>query len=135
MAGRNIELLRGGFDAFAEEGPDALTRLAADDFELVTTAEVASEPDTFRGQEGLQRYWDSFYEAMEGFELEAHEMTPVGDEAVVADVTLRATGRSSGITTEMRTFHIWTIRDGKAQRLEFATTLEGAMEIARAQSQ
>jgi ketosteroid isomerase-like protein len=131
MGAENTELLRGGFEAFAEEGPAALTRLVTEDFELVTTADVASEPDTFRGKEGLDRYWASFYDAMQEIELEPHELTPVGDDKVVVDATLRATGRASGITTELRTFHIWTLRGGMATRLEFATTLEGAMEIAR----
>jgi hypothetical protein len=31
-----------------------------DEFEMVTTPDLASEPDVYRGPEGVRRWWESF---------------------------------------------------------------------------
>ena len=42
------------------------------EFEVTTPQSLASEPDTYRGHEGIRRYFDSFYEAMENVYFEGH---------------------------------------------------------------
>jgi uncharacterized protein len=122
-------VVRGGFDALKERGVDGLLELIAPDFEMTTPANLASEPDTFRGHDGLRRYFDSFYDAMDNIYMEGHDFTAVG-EKVVVDFTLHATGRSTGIETGLRAFQVWTIRDSLAILLELFETEEEAMEAA-----
>ena len=56
----NLQLVEDGFAAFAGDGVEGLISLIADDFVLVTPPSLASEPDTYRGKDGLRRYFDSF---------------------------------------------------------------------------
>ncbi|MGH2952674.1 MAG: nuclear transport factor 2 family protein [Solirubrobacterales bacterium] len=129
MESENTRLVREGFDALDKGGPEALISLIADDFVVTTPPSLASEPDTYVGPEGVRRYFDSFYEAMDRIEFIPHSFEEVG-ERVLVDFTLRARGRSTGIEAEQRGFQLWHIRDGQAVRLELFPTEEEAREAA-----
>ena len=45
-------------------------------------------------------------------------------------LSLRASGRASGIAGELRIFQVWTVRDSKLVRLESYLTLDEAREAA-----
>jgi ketosteroid isomerase-like protein len=130
MSAADVELVRGGFAAFEQRGVEALVELIAPDFELVTPPELASEPDTYRGEEGLRRYFDSFYEAMDEIHLDPHRFHDVGDKVVV-EFTLRARGRTTGIETSIDAVSTWTVENGLARRVDFYPSLEQALGAAR----
>jgi ketosteroid isomerase-like protein len=125
----NAELVRNGFAAFAEQGVEGLISMIADDFVLVTPPSLASEPDTYRGKDGLRRYFDSFYEAMEGIELRPSEFTAVG-EKVVVDFTLVARGRTTGIEAARHAYMVWQLRDGLAVRVDLYPDRDEAFSAA-----
>ena len=50
----------------------------------------------------------------------------MGDDRVVVDFTLHATGRSSGIEVEQKAFQVWTLVEDKAIGLELFTDREQA---------
>ena len=52
MSSRNVEIIRGGFEALSEGGVEALVPLIHPEFEMTTPANLAAEPDTYRGPEG-----------------------------------------------------------------------------------
>lgn len=126
----NVEIVREGFAALASEGVEGLVPLIDPEFEVTTPPDLASEPDTYRGVEGVRRYFESFYDAMENVYFEGHEFTAVGDRVLV-DFTLRATGRSSGIEVGQSAHMLWTLRDGKAIRLELFSDRDEALATAR----
>jgi len=128
----NVEIVRRGFDALKENGVEGLLPLIHPDFEATTPPGLATEPDTYRGRDGVQRYFDSFYEAMEDIYFEGHEFTAIGDKVVV-DFTLHATGRSSGIPVELRAFQVWTLTEGTAIGLELFPGRDEAMAAAGAE--
>ena len=129
MSRENVDLVKQGFQALAEQGVDGLLPFIHADFEVTTPPGLAAEPDTYRGPEGIRRYFDSFYEAMDRVEFEAHEFIEVA-EAVVVPMTLRARGRTTGIETEQRVVQIWELEDGKAIRVRVFATLDEAMAAA-----
>jgi len=130
MSEDNVEFVRQGFAALGGGDVDALMPLIHPDFELTTPPALAAEPDTYRGPEGLRRYFDSFYEAMDRVTFEPEDLIPVGERVVVPS-TLRTRGRTTGIETTQRVVQIWDVKDGKAFRVEVCATLEEAMEAAR----
>jgi ketosteroid isomerase-like protein len=99
-------------------------------FEMVTTAEVASEPDVYRGPDGVRRWWESFLEAMDYVGLEAGRFHEVGDGRVIVEFVIRARGSRSGIEAEQPANALATVDRGKLVRLEFFTSLELAREAA-----
>ena len=97
-----------------------------DEFEMVTPAAIASEPDVYRGPEGVRRWWESFLEVMEWVRLETERVHPVGDGRVILEFVIHTRGRTSGIETDQRAVGLATARDGKLYRLEFFLTLRAA---------
>jgi ketosteroid isomerase-like protein len=132
VAEDNVELVRRGFEALREEGVEGLLAFIHPQFEVTTPPGLAAEPDTYRGQEGIRRYFDSFYEAMDEVEFEARDFIGVGDRVVVP-MTLRARGRTTGIVAEQDLVQIWELRGEQAIRVEVFATLDEAMAAARSE--
>ena len=93
MTETNVELVREGFEAMREGDVEALLPFIHPDFEVTTPPGLAAEPDTYRGQEGIRRYFESFYEAMDRVSFEADDFIEVGDRVVVPTTLRRAGGR------------------------------------------
>src|SRR5690242_20891475 len=108
----NVEAMRRGYEAFAERGVDGFLEFIHPDFELVTPPGLALEPQTYRGHEGVRRYFDSFYEAVDEIRVEPDEFIAVGDRVLVP-FRLTTRGRASGIEASMRAVQVCEIRDGK----------------------
>jgi ketosteroid isomerase-like protein len=130
LGSENVKVVRRGFDALRDGGVDALVELVDPEFEVTTPPELASEPDTYRGPEGIRRYFDSFYEAMDEIVFDPHSFEEVG-ERVVVEFTLRARGRTTGLEFSQHGYQVWTVRDGKALRLEVFVERDDALEAAR----
>jgi ketosteroid isomerase-like protein len=126
VAESNGELIRQGFDDLAAGGYEALLPLISPDFELTTPPGLAAEPDTYRGPDGMTRYFESFYEAMDEIHFEPHEFREIGDWVVVP-FTLTARGRSTGLEAEQFGVMAWQLRDGLAVRLEVFAELSEAL--------
>jgi ketosteroid isomerase-like protein len=129
MSEESVEIVRRGFEALMEGGVEALLPLVHPEFETTTPATLAAEPDTYRGHDGIRRYFDSFYEAMDQVHFEADDYIPVG-EKVVVPFTLRARGRTTGIEVEQKAVQVWELHDGLAYRLEAYPDLEAAIAAA-----
>ena len=130
MPSRNEQLLLDSLADFNERGPDAFMELITDDFEFTTPPALAAEPDTYVGAEGMRRYWDSFYEVMEKIELIADRYDEIGGH-VVAELIVRATGRTTGITADQHVFTVWILDGGKASGLKIFATWDEAASAAQ----
>jgi ketosteroid isomerase-like protein len=125
----NLETVKRGFAAFNEEGVEGIVPLVHPEFEATTPPELASEPDTYRGADGIRRWFDSFDEVMDEIRWDAREFHEVGDQVVV-EFTLRARGRTSGLDFGQDAVMVWKLRDGRAIGLELYPTLDEAMAAA-----
>ncbi len=131
MAEDNVEIMRRALVALHNEGVEGLLEFIDPEFETTTSPDLASEPDTYRGHDGLRRYFDSFYEAMKDIWFEGREYIPFGDRVVV-DVCLHATGRSTGIKATQDMFMVWTLRDGQGIKVEAFVDRADAVAAAEA---
>jgi ketosteroid isomerase-like protein len=126
-----LELIRWAFERLDSERFESVLPVVADDFEMITTAAVASEPDTYRGPEGVRRWWVSFLDAMDSVRLEAGEFTEVGEGQVMVEFEIHARGKQSGIDVRQPAIALATAAGGKLSRLEFFVSLEEARAAAR----
>ncbi len=125
----NVEIMRRAYAALAEQGVEAVFAFADPEFEATTPPSLATEPDTYRGHEGVRRWFGSFGDAMEGVYFEGQEFTSVGDKVLV-ETTLHARGRTTGIEAEQRAFLLWTLREGMVTRVETFAERREAVEAA-----
>jgi ketosteroid isomerase-like protein len=84
---------------------------------------------TYRGHDGVRRALDSWFETWEWMQVEILDIFEVGDR-VVLTLHQRAKGKASEIELEVKTFSVYTLRDGKVIRMEFFTDRDAALEAA-----
>ena len=84
---------------------------------------------TYVGPDGIAEYTRGFLEPWTAITIEAEEVSPAGDSVVVA-VLQRGEGEASGAVTELRYFHLWTFRGGKAIRIESVRERDEALAAA-----
>lgn len=126
MSEADVELMRRGFEAFQEEGVEGLVRFIHPDFEMTTPAGLAAEPDTYRGHDGMRRYFDSFYEVMDDIRFDVLGFEDLGSGRVLVPAVLKARGKTTGIEVEQQIAPVWEVRDGLASYCHvFATPEEG----------
>jgi uncharacterized protein len=117
MSEENVEIMRKGFEALRRGGVDALVDFIHPEFEAESPPELSVEPQTYRGPEGIRAWFAGFDDAVEDVRLEPEEFIDAG-ERVVVPVRLAVKGRESGIEAEQRLVQVWTLRDGRAIRIE-----------------
>jgi uncharacterized protein len=130
MSDENVEIVRSGFEAMQRDGWEALFTLIDPEFELTTPPDLAMEPDTYSGAEGLRRYFESFEDAMEDIRVVPEgEILGAGDKVFVP-FRLSARGRETGIEGTQHAFQVWTMRGGKGLRVQIFASRERALEAA-----
>lgn len=125
MTSENVEIVRRGFAAFNRDGVEGIIPFIDPDFEATTPPDLASEPDTYRGHDGIRRWFESFQDVMEGIRWDAGAFHEEAGRVVV-EFTLRARGKTTGLDFGQQAVMVWELRDGKAIGLELYPTIEEA---------
>jgi ketosteroid isomerase-like protein len=90
-----------------------------------------SERVTYRGREGLERYYRERAEVFGGGEVHIQSLESLGD-AVVVHARSTARGRASGASVEEDVWLVYWCRDGRLIRGEAFRSRSEALEVARA---
>ncbi len=112
-----MTLLKRAYEALQADGVEGITHLIAPEFEVETPSDLAVEPQVYRGPDGVRRWFDTFYEVMDEVNLEADEFIPAG-ERVVCPGRVVARGQDSGIETNQAVSLVWTLREGRAVKID-----------------
>jgi hypothetical protein len=130
----DLEVAESVIEAFGDEDVERIMPLIHPDFEATTPPGLAAEPDTYRGHDGVRRYFASFYDAVDKIWLEVHESRQVGGKVLI-HATLHSRGRSTGIEAGIESYLLWTIKDEQVLRAEiFATEAEALAATEGSQS-
>jgi ketosteroid isomerase-like protein len=120
MSQENVEIVRAIYEAWAEDRSAA--PFIHRDLEYVNPPN-AVEPGTRIGRHYLRKVREVFPDAR--FEVERY--IGAGDDVVVI-ATQFGRGFSSGVETETRQGHIWTVAEGKATRFAWFNDAAEALE-------
>jgi ketosteroid isomerase-like protein len=113
----NVEILQRAYAKLREGGPDAILEFIDPKFEAVAPPELSVEPQTYRGHEGVKRWFDSFYDAVDEVRIEPEEYIDAG-EHVVTPIRIVVKGHESGIEVAQPVTFLWTMRSGRAVKLQ-----------------
>jgi ketosteroid isomerase-like protein len=127
---QNVEALKRGYYSVGQGDLDAMFDFVDPDV-VVHDRPESPDPRTYHGYQGAREALAASDETFAGFELEPEEFIGEGDYVVVI-LTMRGTGRGSGVKVEERIAHQWKIRDGKAVELQVYSDPDDAVRDARA---
>jgi uncharacterized protein len=130
MSQENVEIVRRGYELFAEGNLEGVMDLISDEAELPDAGGLGlwdTAAGTRRGPDGFLQGSQDALDAFEDYRVEPQQFIDAGD-AVVVPVRISGRGRASGATQEIRLVHLWVLRDGKAIRNEIYRTTAEAFE-------
>ena len=112
----------------ADETAERLVALSDADLEF-TSRIAAVEGRTYRGHDGVRAYFEDMAEAWQEWRSELEEISEVGPDTVLADIVIRATGKS-GVDIETRSTVIFVLSSGRLLRVHSYPSRQEALEAA-----
>jgi ketosteroid isomerase-like protein len=129
MSQENVEIVRGAFEAFNRDGPEAALAAFAPDVEW---HDLPDQPDAevHHGQAGVLSAIEQFFGGFEDYDVNLDEIIDHGEQVVVCVRTI-GRGRASGARFEQRPAGgVWTVRNGLVVRVVWFETRREAVEAA-----
>jgi len=126
MSQENVEVLRRGYEAWNRGDRDAAFESLESEFEL-QLPEGGMNVGIYKGREGVTKLFENYLEVFDSFQMKPEKFFEV-DDRIVVFVRTPARGKGSGVEVEFRPAHVWTMRAGKAARLEIFPERQRALE-------
>lgn len=129
MSREHVELAKRGVDAFNRGDLDAFAETVTPDYEWVGAFLGIVEGGSYRGREGMARYFAEAEETWEELNVSGDEFRDLGDRVLVLG-RMEGRGRSSGVAVDTPYTMVVDFRDGKVSRtrayLDHAEALRAA---------
>jgi ketosteroid isomerase-like protein len=124
------ELLSGGSGRDFERRltDEALARFLDPRIEWVPAPDSLLAVDSYRGFEGVRRFWGEFVSNWETYGVELVGIDDVGDDQVA--VVVHVAGRMHELEVEDTRSSLLTVRDGRVIRVDSFADPEGASQAA-----
>ena len=120
--GERAELIRRiyGFDWAAirsrREGFEQLQDMVSPEFESQLSPELGERVLT--GVQGLEMFVEAVEQDFSEFRYDADRLEEIGEDQVLVLGSIAAKARATGMPLSGEFGHIWTVRDGRADRVE-----------------
>jgi ketosteroid isomerase-like protein len=99
------------------------------DVELVPPLSYPDTESSYRGQEGVRRWFRQIDEIWDDWRFEAERFIDAGDRVVVF-VRVSGTAKQSGAAVAISDAHVLTLRDGRVTRVDVFLDRPEALEAA-----
>ena len=118
-ANENVERYREALDAWNRRDLVWILEQATPDFEFHTAQLFPGIEPLYRGRQGMVEFWTTFIEEPWAlFHLVVNEMVAIGDERVLALLTVTGTERDSGEEVRTPYAHLATFRGEEVARID-----------------
>jgi ketosteroid isomerase-like protein len=115
-------VVRGDYD-------EALLDYFDPNFELVPPSSYPDTESSYRGEEGMRRWFRQMEEIWDDWRIEAERFFDAGSEVVVF-VRVSGTAKQSGAALAIAAAHVLTLQDGRVTRTEVFLDRPEALEAA-----
>ena len=128
MSEENVKLARRGYHAFESGNLSEALEIFAP--EMVThVAQPIPVAGTYDGPEGFLQLTLDWAEAFDELVMTGEEFIDAGDQVIVRTLH-KSRGVGSGAPVETDIWYVWTVRGGKAVRLDIFNEKAEALEAA-----
>jgi uncharacterized protein len=126
-----VEVIREIVEALNRGDVDGMLARMDPDFEW-RPLEESPVSRTYRGHEHVRAYVEDWLATFDDLRLTLGEASTFGDHVVV-DVEGSGRGRASGVELDSRFWQVWTLREGRAVRMdEYASRQEAIAAVREA---
>ena len=129
MSQENTELVRRGYEAFAQGDIEAALAMFHPDIQVEDHERSLETPTSYHGRDGFLTLFATVNEGFSDVRYTPEELTDVGDRVLV-EVRRTGRGRASGAQVEERQFHVWDMVAGRAVRFRVYLDRNQALEAA-----
>ena len=129
MSQENVEIVRIGYERFAETGEITDEAVTADFVWDMSNFHGWPEQQVYEGADGAQAFLRAWTDAWEDWELEVDALRDAGDK-VVALMRQHGRSKAAGMPVEMVFAQVWTVRDGREARMDMYSDRAEALEAA-----
>ena len=130
MSEENVEVLKRSVEAYNRRDMDTLMDLVSPDYEFAPYLATLLETTTYRGHEGLRRYFEDADSTWEEIQIRFDDVRDAGGGLVYASGQLYGKGRASGLEVQVPLACVAEVRDGKLTRLQSYEKAQEALEAA-----
>jgi ketosteroid isomerase-like protein len=134
----NVELVRRLYAELANEGStqefeqrmsdDALGRFLDPEIEWVPVTESLLAVDSYRGFEGVRRFWGEFLSAWDSYRVETQRFDDSGDQVAVV---VHIVGRTHELEVDETRSSLLTVRNGRVVHVQSFADPDGARQGLR----
>jgi ketosteroid isomerase-like protein len=125
----SAETLQRAYEVLNERGIEAALEFLDRDIEFVPVPGWLPDAEHFHGHDGGRAWFAKVSEAFEIERWEPQEYIEAGDRLVIA-VRIVGRSRATAIPGDLQLYQVWTVRDGKAVRMEAFLDRGQALEAA-----
>jgi uncharacterized protein len=127
MSAENVGVVRELYERYVSN-PEATFELFDPEIEWSEPEEIP-DSQVYRGHDGVRDSMRKFVGTWDDFRNNVQELIDAGD-SVIARVRITGRGKGSGVGIDAEQFQVWTLRDGKAVRLQMFFDKAGAERAA-----
>jgi ketosteroid isomerase-like protein len=113
MSQENVEIVRRAVAAINDRDLDGYMACCSEDVQLCTPL-VAG---LYEGREGIKRWFSDIEDAAPDFRIDIQRAEAVGPDHVIAFISTRSTGRSSGIPLGFEAANVYDLLAGEITRV------------------
>ena len=128
MTQENVEVVCRIYEQLNRGDVEGVVELCDDDF-LMDMSERVFNPDTYRGHDGIRRFYEGVRDAWESYRWDVEETRVAGD-SVVAMLHCKGQSREGGPEVDWRVAWLWKLRGGRPVSLRFYRHRADALEAA-----
>ncbi len=129
MTDPNVELLQGHYDAWNQGDLQWVLDHCTPDCEFRTAQILPDTESSYRGHEGIERFWHTWRDPWESLRIEVERIEPVGNDRVLALLRFRGRARD-GLEASLEYGHLCTVEGGLASLLIGFSDWDSALEAA-----
>jgi uncharacterized protein len=129
LSRENVETVRGIYEYYTATG-DFLEDTAHPDFVWdMSTFRGWPERQTYAGLKGAREFMATWRDAWDDWGYKVEELLDAG-ESVVGIIRQHGRSKATGLPVDMHFAMVWTLRDGKAVRMQMYASPYEALEAA-----
>jgi uncharacterized protein len=125
----DVEQMRVAYGAIGRGDTEAVMAMIHPEVEVRDRPEIP-DPRTYHGYDGVRAALAATFDFFEMVEFEPEQFIQFGDRVVIV-IRMSGRGKESGVPVEDRIAHLWTMRDGRAWRLQVYSDPDQAIADAR----